>query len=145
MTAVRAESTGWRDEWISRRHREYGIDVPATDVDFLLIEYDRAQPIALVEYKRTDDFSTSDASRRTLAKLATRAGIPAIVVRYYTDGETPWKVYPLNRYARAKITSREFPVYVSESQWIEFLYWIRDRDVPDEIGQRFERARSEVT
>ena len=48
---VRRERSGWRDEWISKRHRLWGFDCPAVDIDFLMLEYDRSVPCALIEYK----------------------------------------------------------------------------------------------
>lgn len=37
------ERTGWRDENLSRRHREWGFHCPAVDLGFLLIEYDTGE------------------------------------------------------------------------------------------------------
>jgi hypothetical protein len=48
---VRTESTGWRDSWISDKHRSWGYDLPASDIDFMLLEYDNMKPITLVEHK----------------------------------------------------------------------------------------------
>ena len=47
---VRQERTGWRDEALSKRHRDWGWDCPAIDIDFLMIEYDKGKSVALVEY-----------------------------------------------------------------------------------------------
>lgn len=41
MKAVAEERNGWRDERISKRHRQWGRDCPAVDIDFLMLEYDR--------------------------------------------------------------------------------------------------------
>ena len=48
---VAPERTGWRDEKISLRHRMWGFDCPAVDVDFVMVEFDRARVVAIVEYK----------------------------------------------------------------------------------------------
>ena len=40
-----------RDAWLSGRHRVWGSNVPAMDLDFILAEYDRCVPIALIDYK----------------------------------------------------------------------------------------------
>lgn len=66
MTAE--ERTGWRDQELSNRHRTWGHDCPAEDVDFLLdtqptmfndsfrlVEYYHARPKALIEYKHWND------------------------------------------------------------------------------------------
>jgi hypothetical protein len=46
-----SERTGWRDESVSRRHRKWGFDCPATDLDFMLLEYNHGAPVAVVDYK----------------------------------------------------------------------------------------------
>jgi hypothetical protein len=38
----------WRDEAISQRHRLWGFNCPAVDIDFLMIEYDQGKPAACV-------------------------------------------------------------------------------------------------
>ena len=48
---VRAERTGWRDQALSDRHREWGFNCPSVDLDFLMVEYNIGLPVALVEYK----------------------------------------------------------------------------------------------
>ena len=45
------ERTGWRDQALSERHRAWGWDCPALDMDFVMIEYDNGKATALVEYK----------------------------------------------------------------------------------------------
>ena len=37
--SVKPETHGFRDESISRRHRMYGFNCPAADLDFLLVEF----------------------------------------------------------------------------------------------------------
>jgi hypothetical protein len=48
---AREERNGWRDEAISRLHRQFGFDYPAVDIDFLLCEYDEGIPVAIIEHK----------------------------------------------------------------------------------------------
>ena len=40
-----------RDAWLSGRHRVWGSNVPAMDLDFILAEYDKCVPVALIDYK----------------------------------------------------------------------------------------------
>ncbi len=49
MTA--GERTGWRDREISQRQRRWGFHCAAVDLDFVLVEYCVAAPVAIVEYK----------------------------------------------------------------------------------------------
>ncbi len=100
---VRPERSGWRDEAISRRHREWGFDVPAVDVDFLLCEYDRATPRALIDYKheRAAPTEMTSANMTALRRLAEDRDyeLPAFVVRY-TDDLAWYTVVPVNDHGR---------------------------------------------
>ena len=55
MGSTTKERTGWRDERISQRHRLWGVECQAIDLDFLLVEYrseyDDIRPVAIIEYK----------------------------------------------------------------------------------------------
>ena len=53
---VKEERSGWRDEMLSQRHRDWGFNCPAIDIDFLLIEYNSAKVKALVEYNMDEAF-----------------------------------------------------------------------------------------
>ena len=129
MSTVRTERTGWRDEQISRRHRQWGYDCPAMDIDFLLLEYDAGKAAALVEYKHEDAQAVRCAhpSLRALADLADRAGLPAFVVRY-ADDFSWWYPTPLNAPARA-ICPRSYRM--AEEEWVELLYRCRGRTRPE--------------
>jgi len=127
--AVREERTGWRDEQISRRHRAWGFDCPALDIDFLMLEYDRGKAVALVEYKHEDaaPIRTGHPSVQALVDLADRAGLPAFVVRYAGDFSW-WYPIPLNELARGIMPGGE---HISERQWVEILYRCRGRELPE--------------
>ena len=43
-----------RDAWLSGRHRVWGKDVPAMDLDFILAEYDRCLPMAKQSRRSTN-------------------------------------------------------------------------------------------
>lgn len=131
---VSKERSGFRDQALSERHRLWGWDCPAVDVDFLLIEYDSGKVCALVEYKSESAPSqkASHPSYRAMKDLANRADIPFLVCRY-SDQFTRFHVIPMNNYARAYVPDR---VLMSESQWVELLYRIRGRyfdpsEIPD--------------
>jgi hypothetical protein len=74
--------------------------MPATDLDFVLVEYDRARPAAIVEYKHEralvcNAYNTSIAALRVLAD---GAAIPLFVAQY-NEGFTRWTVLAINRFA----------------------------------------------
>lgn len=129
---VRPERTGWRDERISLRHRAWGFDTPALDLDFLLLEYDRGKACALVEFKHelAKELRRGHPSMRALSDLATRAGIPAFVA-HYADDFSVYRVVPLNEQARIWIPTEQ---RMSEEEWVGLLYRLRGRTLPKDCA-----------
>lgn len=148
---VKEERTGLRDDSLSRRHREWGFNCPAADLDWVVIEYDRRIPKALVDYKYGLSWAETEKDKSNLAALSALAsgycncgdsgcgsrgnGIPFVIVRYTRQ---PWtfKIEPRNECARATILpespwdeKRELP----ERRYVGFLYWLGGRKVPQEI------------
>lgn len=127
MKEVSKERTGWRDERISRLHREWGYDCPAVDIDFLLIEYDEGIPVALVEYKHEEaqPVDRDHPSYRAMLHLTSAADIPLFVVRY-SDDLSQWAVTPIGYIARLLIHQK---TTMTQAQFIDFLYELRGRSV----------------
>lgn len=129
--AVKQERTGWRDSptgappSISARHRQWGWNCPALDIDFLMLEYDLGCVSALVEYKHefAAKIRLNHPSLRAVADLADRASIPALIVRYANDYSW-FLVAPLNRVAREFLSGRHL---MSEQEYVQLLYRIRGR------------------
>ena len=133
------ERMGWRDEELSRRHREWGYDCPAVDIDFLMIEYDRSMPKAIIDYKYWQELfiDRTTASARALISLANSAKIPACYVYYsFSNGICQGLiVHGLNK-EYAPNTYRS-PIYLSERMYVSMLYrTIRKREVPDDISDQ---------
>lgn len=131
MPEVRQEKTGWRDQRISERHRRWGWDCPAADVDFLMLEYDRGKAAALVEYKHemaAPQYPTHP-TYRALIDLGNRAGIPVFGVRYADDWSW-WRVTPLNGWAKKWVPKQ---TRMTEEDWITLLYRIRGIEVPSDL------------
>lgn len=131
----REERTGWRDERISLRHRYYwGFHCPAVDVDFLMIEYDTAIPIAIVEYKHeyADLQLPSKPSYRAIRELANRANLPFFAARYAEDFST-FTVTPLNSRARQFLSTQTM---MNEVAFVTLLYRIRGRALPESVKQK---------
>ena len=138
------ERTGWRDEHLSARHREYGCDCPAVDLDFLLIEYDYSEPKALVEYKNQHTWPIQpkkNPSIAAMAKLANDAGLPAFLVRY-ADDFSWFKVLGLNEEAANYLDIN--PQVMDEVSWVEILHAVRGRRMSEEEKDRI-RALPVVT
>lgn len=128
---VREERTGWRDENLSARHRRWGWDCPAVDLDFLFLEYDRGKASAIVEYKheRAAPQYASHPTYQAMIDLGDRAGVPVIACRY-SDDYSSWTVTPLNGEAKKQIPER---IVLSEQDWVRTLYRIRGYDCPDKV------------
>lgn len=139
---VKHERTGWRDEGLSKRHRLWGYDCPALDIDFLLVEFDTCKPKALVEYKNihAPDQTANMPQYRTLVNLGNMAKIPVFSVRY-SDDYSKYTVTALNDLAANTVPDgKYFPprVRMSEVEYVSFLYKLRGRVIPDEIKNKLQ-------
>ena len=129
---VAKERTGWRDQRISERHRMWGFDCPALDIDFLMLEYDYGVPSALIEFKHEAAplIRMGHPGIRALKVLSTRANIPLFLVRY-ADDFSWFYVTPGNERANEYVPE---PVRMNEPDWIQLLYRCRGRHLPDELA-----------
>lgn len=117
---------------LSRRHRSWGWDVPMLDIDFLVVEYDDGIPKAMIEYKdiRANICNSGHPSYRALRRICNAAKLPLFAVRYSPDFVN-WRVIPINTFASKKIGDTiEFN---SEQAFVEWLYDLRGRDMPDDL------------
>ena len=132
MQGVRLERTGWRDQRLSERHRAWGIDCPAADIDFLLLEYDRGLPVALVEYKHEQKgyFTQAHPTFHAIKELADRAGIPFFIARYSADISS-FHLLSGNLLAETYIPYGEETM--TEAEYVRFLYKLRGYDCPQSI------------
>ncbi|MGB9663237.1 MAG: hypothetical protein ACPL5F_14720 [Moorellaceae bacterium] len=133
MRQVRQERTFKRDLGILLRHRAYGFDCPAVDLDWVL-EFDSGEPCALIEFKheRANLKNTSKSTYHALGRLGDRAGLPAFVVVYAGDYST-FIVAPLNTIAK-KVFPK--PRKLTETEYVTFLYALRKRRPPVEVLRR---------
>ena len=125
---VAPERTGWRDQALSERHRNWGWDCPAVDLDFLLLEYDNARAVAIVEYKfesaPTQRTAHLSSSYEAIVELGTnhKRSLPVFGVRY-ADGFSWFIVTALNESAKRHLG--ELQKRMSEYEYVAFLYKIR--------------------
>ena len=131
------ERTGWRDEGLSRLHRTWDIDLPAADLDFILMEYDHCNPVAIIEYKNEHAApqSKGNPNNKALANLGEMAHLPVFGVRYSDDYMMFW-VAALN--GRAAIALRGPRASMTQSAYVRFLYELRGKQAPEEIIARIE-------
>jgi len=116
---------------LSRRHRRWGWDCPAVDLDFLFLEYDKGKAVALVEYKHENAQPqyAVHPTYQAMIDLGTRAGVPVFACRY-ADDFSLWQVVPLNPVAKVALPQR---VQMDEAEWVRFLYRLRGYDVPQQV------------
>ena len=131
MLEVKTERTGWRDLALSKRHRRWGWDCPAVDLDFLFLEYDKGQPVALIEYKHecAAPQYASHPTYQAMINLGERAGVPVFAARYKADF-SDWLVIPLNNVAKK---THPYRTRMDEQQFVTFLYRLRGYNVPKSI------------
>ena len=137
--AARKERQGWRDQEISERHRAWGWNCPALDVDFLMLEYDNGKASAIVEYKNEHAMPQRSAhpSYRALTDLGNRSGLPVFAVRYASDF-TWWRVYALNAEAGKYLNAN--PTLMSEADWVSLLYETRGMGLPEDVRETIENS-----
>jgi hypothetical protein len=138
------ERTGWRDLELNDRHRQWGFNCPAFDLDFIMVEYDNREPIAFVEYKAKklpDGYLLKDANIEVLWKLARLASRPAFIVEYYKqDGVRRWAVTGIDKLAANKMSyftktmQIKHRVECTELEYVSFLYWLRGREMPPQVA-----------
>lgn len=159
---AKLEKSGTRDMTYSLRHRQYGSDCPAVDTDCIvrgdcgitdgtLVEYDHAQPLALVETKDSHFLTPehelppgtmSHPNARVISRLATLAGLPAVLMVYGPAVE--WvRVWSLNAAGYAWMTraigsSWSQGLEMTELEWVHCLYTLRSRDIPVEVIDRLQ-------
>lgn len=125
---TKKERTGWRDEKISRRHRLWGFNCPAIDIDFIMIEYNKGIPVALIEYKRyTGSISNvHQNSVNAIIILADNSNIPFFIV-YYWDDVWAFQIFPVNNIAKEKLKNSKFvkSEIIPEQEYVSFLYELR--------------------
>jgi len=139
-----------RDAWLSGRHRMWGGNVPAMDLDFILAEYDKCVPVALIDYKHEHGtINLESANNRTLTALGDMASIPAFIVRYghsnqdgwwgeVPEDSVPWfQIIALNSHAHtADLPSNANDTKLSELVYVSWLYEMRGRKIPQDIVDR---------
>lgn len=131
---VRTERTGWRDQEISARHRHWGFDCPAVDLDFLVVEYNHGLPVALIEYKhnKAETPNTRHPTYRALQAFAdgyhrlvdgeyVHDPIPFLWAYYWPD---IWAVrtHPVNDAAAGMFQEGET---LTEHEFVKRLYRMR--------------------
>lgn len=131
---VRRERTGWRDQEISERHREWGFNCPAVDLDFLMVEYNLGKPVGVIEYKhaRARMPEVRHPTYRALCELADFAALPFMVVFYYPP-HWAFRVHPINGVARQTFADGQL---LTERQFVTALYRMRRLTLAKHLAEK---------
>lgn len=114
-------------------HCQWGISLlVADDRSQVLVEHDiHGEPVAVVNYKSEDAplIHIGHPLIQALSNLGDRTGLPVFVVRY-ADDFSWWYAQPLNDAAKHWLPQAE---HLTERQWVELLYRIRGRELPENL------------
>ncbi len=133
---TKQERTGWRDEAISQRHRQWGFNCPCVDLDFVVAEYNLGLPVALVEYKHFKAWrpDLNHATYRALTALCdgyNDGPLPFFVAFYWPD-IWAFEIMPVNAISYDLITKSRI---LTEREYVTGLYKMRKRCVDDAVLQ----------
>lgn len=129
------ERSGWRDEELSRRHREWGYNCPCVDLDFVVVEYNTGKAVALIEYKHHNAKmqDTKHPTYRALSDLAdsySGGALPFFIARYW-PGCWAFSIWPVNEASRAIVGHPR--AWLTERQYVTFIYKLRAMKLAEEI------------
>jgi len=126
---TRPERTQWRDQNLSERHRKWGFNCPAIDIDFLMIEFHVGKPIAIVDYKRYTGSikNLNQKSINAISILANNSNIPFFVV-FYWDGVWAFRIKAINHIAKNTLQQHNLDEnkILTEQEYVYFLYRLRN-------------------
>ena len=121
------ERTNWRDQGLSARHRTWGDNLYASDLDFILCEYNWSICCAIIEYK--SEFATkpnfSSSQYKSLINLGNRADCPLFSVIYSKDFSN-YKITPLNDSAKLYFKNE---IELNEEKFTKFHKYIREKEL----------------
>jgi len=141
MPEVRQERTGWRCEEISKRHREWGYNCPAVDLDFMVVEYNYGKPVALIEYKDKHAKlpSLDHPTIKALAALADGYKKPLpFFIAIYCPEDWWFRVIPINEIAKKIYKGK---TELTEKRFVKSLYLIRNIALSDQDVQAINKLK----
>jgi hypothetical protein len=126
---TRPERTHWRDQKLSERHRAWGFNCPAIDIDFLMVEFHTGKPVAIIDYKRYTGSikNLNQKSIDAISTLANNSNIPFFVV-FYWDDVWAFQITAINNIAKNILLQYKIDEnkILTEQQYVYFLYKLRN-------------------
>jgi hypothetical protein len=149
LDGVRQERTGWRCDAISLRHRQWGFNCPAVDLDFVMTEFNHGKPVALIEYKdrRAQEPNLQHSTYRALTALADgyKDGPLPFLVAFYCPDDWWFRVIPVNGPANNH-WKHCVGIKLTEQRFVKGLYLLRKRELTKQddlvIGKLNDRVPS---
>jgi hypothetical protein len=141
---VKEERKKWRDLELSIRHKQWGFDCPAVDLDFIMTEFDNRTPCALIEHKHKEcgNIKLSDANLVVIINLGNMAKLPVFFTKYDLDEEKDkysFSVLSLNKTACEILSVNNNITWWTEKQYVKFLYMLRKRELPEGLFDEYEK------
>ncbi len=149
---MRRYDTGWRDQTLAVRHQHWDIPFPAAGMQLPMIEYDRGEPLAVLDYQpRNERLPTGPAvaaAYEALGRLYRKTGeqLPFLTVQYDVRNWA-FRLYPHNKSAVEFLDVQPNDPdggwrRMTEAQFVANLYRLRGRYVPDlaSFGVTFESS-----
>lgn len=123
------ERSGWRCEKISARHRLWGYNCPAVDLDFVVAEYNHEKPVALIEYKdkqaqSPDVRHPTYGALKCLANGFNEGALPFFIATYCSD-DWWFRLTPMNEAAEKFYSSLRKDEAITEKRFVKSLYVMR--------------------
>lgn len=133
---MRRHDTGWRDARLNLVHAAYEVPMPLPGMTLTMVEYDRGEALAVINYIRRDVASLPkgpDVGKAYAAMGELRSPI-GTQLPFFTAQYDPrnWamQLFAHNESARDLLgTSRWLPV--TEQHFVRLLYRLRGRQLPD--------------
>lgn len=134
---MRKTDSGWRDAGLASWHESRGIGCPAPGMTFVMVEYDRGQPVGIVNYvRRGETLPRGKDVARTYAGFGELSG-PNGPLPFLTAVYDPYNwamtLYAHNPAARALMPTDHKLNQVSEYEFAAILYRMRGRYIADEL------------
>ena len=135
---MRKTDSGWRDAGLAAWHESRGIGCPAPGMSFVMVEYDRGQPVGIVNYiRRGETLPRGEDVARAYAALGDLVGCLDGPLPFFTAVYDPYNwaftLYAHNNVARAVAAMDGKVTRVSEYEFVSVLYRMRGRYIADEL------------
>lgn len=135
---ARRHDSGWRDSRLNLVHGVYGVPLPAAGMSLPMVEYDRGEPLAVINYVRRDEQLPKGphvgAAFHAFSRLYGPHGtqLPFFTVRY-DPRNWAMQLFAHNDPALHLIGTPAW-LTVTEAHFVRLLYRVRGRTVPANLS-----------